>query len=347
MCRYRCVYLIVLLCLKPLLACGAEWSPSHDKLLAAADYSRERRGYTLLVMQHGKVIFEDNENGSKPDEVHKIYSGTKGFWTVAAMCAVEDGILKLDELASDTLAEWRDDPRKGNITIRELLNFTAGIDPGFHLHSDEMRDRDAFALALPSVAAPNETFIYGPGQLQIYGEILRRKLAARGDEKPFHYLQRRVLSPLRLSGVSYKIDAASNPLLATGFKLSARQWSRFGEMLLHEGMFNDRVIVPPTLLRQCFRGTAANPAFGMGFWNNSQAPGGREINIEDELEKDWWRQNWSNVCICRDAPRDMVVALGSGYQRLYVIPSLDLVIARLGQDAKFSDGDFLRLILSR
>lgn len=331
--------------LSPVFA--AAWQPARENLQAAADYSRARRGFALLVGQGGRVIFEDYENGSAPGDAHKIYSGTKGFWCVAAMCAVEEGILKLDEPAAGTLAEWRADPRKARITIRELLSFTAGIDPGFHLHSDDVRDRNAFALALPAVAAPGEAFIYGPGQLQIFCEILRRKLAARGSETPFHFLQRRVLGPLGLSGVIYKKDARGNPLLATGFQLTARQWARFGEMILRDGRFNGRAVVPAALLKLCFRGTAANPAFGMGFWTNAEASGGREIDIENELEKKWWQQKWDGVCICRDAPRDMVVALGSGYQRLFVIPSLDLVIVRQGLDAKFSDADFLRILLRR
>src|SRR5438067_10098081 len=182
-------FVALLGCASPMLAA---WAPSQGNLSAAADYSRSRRGFALLVMQNDRVIFEDYENGSKPNEAHKIYSGTKSFWAIAAMCAVADGILKLDEPAADTLAEWRGDPQKSRIIIRQLLNFTAGIDPGFHLHSDDMRDRNAFALNLPSVAAPNEAFIYGPGQLQIFGEILRRKLSTSGGERPFNYLQRRV-----------------------------------------------------------------------------------------------------------------------------------------------------------
>jgi len=41
----------------------------------------------------------------------------------------------------------------------------------------------------------------------------------------------------------------------------------------------------------------------------------------------------------------MVVALGSHYQRLYVIPSLKVVVVRQGSEAKFSDAHFLRLLL--
>jgi hypothetical protein len=41
----------------------------------------------------------------------------------------------------------------------------------------------------------------------------------------------------------------------------------------------------------------------------------------------------------------MVVALGSGYQRLFIIPSLKAIIVRQGSNAKFSDAHFLRLVL--
>jgi hypothetical protein len=49
--------------------------------------------------------------------------------------------------------------------------------------------------------------------------------------------------------------------------------------------------------------------------------------------------------ICRDAPPDLVVAIGSRYQRLYVIPSLKLVVVRHGNGGSFSDARFLRLLL--
>ena len=64
------------------------------------------------------------------------------------------------------------------------------------------------------------------------------------------------------------------------------------------------------------------------------------------LELKWQQQSWRGTCICRDAPTDLVAAIGSGYQRLFVVPSLDLIIVRQGVNAKFSDGDFLRIILA-
>src|SRR5438067_12639390 len=111
-------FVALLGCASPMLAA---WAPSQGNLSAAADYSRSRRGFALLVMQNDRVIFEDYENGAKPNEAHKIYSGTKSFRAIAAMAAVEDDLLKLDERTAETLTEWRDDPLKSQITIRQLL----------------------------------------------------------------------------------------------------------------------------------------------------------------------------------------------------------------------------------
>lgn len=327
---------------------GARAEISPDSLRAAAQYSAARRGTSLLVMQRDKIIFEDYPNGGSVFSAHKIYSGTKSFWVMATLAAVRDGLLSLDEPVANTITEWRDDPQKRRITVREILNFTDGLDPAFTLHGESIHDRNGYAIRVPVVAARGAAFIYGPSHGQVLCELLRRKLARHGTT-PFFYLQRKVLDPLGLGAVEHKEDALGNSLVATGFKLTARQWVRFGQMVLHRGSFGGTEIVPTNLLADCFHGTSANPAFGFGLWLNNRAASraAREPDIEDELEKKWQRQNWRNVCICRAAPADMVVALGSGYQRLCIIPSLDLVIVRQGENTKFSDATFLRTLLGR
>ena len=100
-------------------------------------------------------------------------------------------------------------------------------------------------------------------------------------------------------------------------------------------------------MREAFAGSRANPSYGLTFWLNREAPSAREIDVENMLIPPWQRENWGDICICRDAPADMVVGLGSGYQRLFVIPSMNALIVRQGTNAKFSDAKFLRLVLGR
>ena len=314
------------------------------QMRAAALYSAAHTGVAMVVMKGGKVIFEDYPNGHSALEMHKIYSGTKGFWILAALKAQEEGQIDLDERVASTIPEWQADPGKARVTLRQLLTFCSGLDAANHLHGDGFQNRDSIAVRTPLVAQPGSAFIYGPAPLQVFHEVLKRKLAARG-ETPTQFLERRVLRPMGLGPQRYLADKQGNPLLATGFMMTARRWARMGQLILDGG----RPVVSPGSLALCFRGSAANCAFGMGFWNNAMAssPGGRELDVEDTLEPKWHRQNWQGACICRDAPSDLVAAVGSGYQRLFVIPSMQLAVVRLGRFGKYSDAQFLRLLLGR
>lgn len=298
----------------------------------------------MLVTQNGKTVFEHYANGGGENMRCKIFSGTKSFWGIAALCAVRDGLIKLDEHVADTITEWKNDNRKSQITIRQLLNQTDGIEPSPHLHSDSIRDRNAMAIQLPLVASPGSAFAYGPSHLQILNEVLRRKLNGRST---ISYISENVLSPLGLTSMEFKKDGRGNPLPASGFELSAREWANFGEMLLAHGNFHGKQIVPAALLGQAFAGSGANPSYGLTLWLNRQAPNAREIDYEKELDLKWQRARWGGICVCRAAPPDMVVALGSNYQRLFVIPSMNALIIRQANSAKFSDSNFLRLVLGR
>jgi len=310
----------------------------------AAKYSESKRGTAMLVLQNGRTVFEHYARGAVPEGRWPIFSGTKNFWGLAALCAVRDGLFKLDDPVAETIAEWKGDPRKSRITIRQLLNFTDGIDGASYLHRSSIPNRDAAALQVQSVAEPGTRFIYGPSHLQIFVELLRRKL---GGRSPTLYIEEKVLRPLGLGAMEFKADRRGNPLAASGFELTAREWARLGELVLGHGSYKGRNIASGSLLQEAVTGSAANPAYGLTFWLNNQAPAGNEIDIEKELDLTWERAQWQGVCICRSAPADMVVGLGSGYQRLFVIPSLNAIIVRQGQDARFSDAQFLRLVLGR
>src|SRR3954451_2176855 len=313
---------------------------------AAARYSEGKHGTSLFVTQNGRTVFEHYANGGQADGGWPIFSGTKSFWGIAALVAAGEGLFKLDDRVADTITEWKSDLRKSQITIRQLLNVTDGIEGASRLHRDGIADRHTMAMAAPAIASPASVFIYGPSPLQIFGELLRRKLNGRNI---YTYLQERVLGPLGITDVEYKQDARGNPLLATGFHLSAKQWARLGDLVLGHGAVAGRQIVSFSLLEQAFKGSSANPSYGLTFWLNR--PSGfmsREADIEKLLDLPWQRASWRGICISKSAPADMIVALGSHYQRLFIIPSLSAVIVRQSSaDAKFSDAEFLRLVLGR
>jgi CubicO group peptidase (beta-lactamase class C family) len=320
----------------------AEIQPSD--CARAAKYSETKRGLSMLVMQNGRTIFEHYASGGSAGGRWPIFSGTKSFWGMAALAAAHDALLGLDDLVSDTITEWKSDPRKSRITIRQLLSQTDGIEGASFLQRASIRDRNTMAIRLPTLAEPGTAFIYGPSHLQIFSELLRRKLGGRST---ITYFERHVSDRLGIGRLNYKKDFLGNPLPATGFELTAREWARLGELVLGNGNYHGRHIIPAALLREALAGSQANPSYGLTFWVNSQAANGREADLERMLDLPWQSARWTDVCICKDAPPDMVVALGSHYQRLFIIPSLKAIVVRQGSEAKFSDAHFLRLLLGR
>ncbi len=323
-------------CLLLLLARDARSELNSSALRAAASYSMRHAGLSLLVMQNGRTLLERYSGGADAGTALRIYSGTKAFWGLAALAAAEEGKLHLDEPAANTIPQWRSDNGKARITIRELLNFDAGLEPKFGLHELERGDRDDIALRAAAIAEPGSAFIYGPATLQVFDRVLRDKV-----QSTTRYLEKRVLHRLGLGPQRYLEDRAGNPLLASGFVLTAREWAKLGQLVLRNGA----PVVSARLLEECWRGSAANRMFSLGWWNNRAAPFGQEIDVEQMLARKWEEQDWHDGCLCRDAPPDLVACIGSGHQRLYVIPSLRLVVVRHSDGGSFSDARFLRLLL--
>src|SRR5438046_10572801 len=176
-----------------------------------ARYYENKRGVATLVLQNGQTIFEHYANGGSARGRWPIFSGTKSFWGVAALAAMRDGLLKLDDPVSDTITEWKSDPRKSQITIRQLLSQTDGIEGASRLQRASVRDRNAMAIRLRVVAAPGSAFIYGPSHLQIFSELLRRKLRGRST---IGYFEGRVSNRLRLRALNSTQAAERNPLPA-------------------------------------------------------------------------------------------------------------------------------------
>jgi CubicO group peptidase (beta-lactamase class C family) len=300
---------------------------------AAAAYSAERRGVSLLVMQRGQVIFEDYPNEGAAESGWELASGTKSFTGVMCAAAIQDGLISSwDERAADTLSEWRGDDRR-RITIRHLLSLTSGIEGGPIARPPTYAD----AVAQQAGPAPGERFAYGPTPFQIFGEIIRRKTG--GD--PLAYLQRRIFDPLEIEPVRWRRGADGMPHLPSGAALTARDWARFGWFVMRGGEGR----VDREALAQCFAGSNANPGYGLSWWllRNGLVPPGRNAGLEIDTA-------------LSERLGGVSMAAGAGNQRLYLLPALDLVVVRqatgilqalMRRDSgpRWSDAEFLRLVV--
>jgi CubicO group peptidase (beta-lactamase class C family) len=315
---------------------ASAWAQSRDYGAAAA-WSAERRGVSLLVMQGGRVLFEDYPRSSAGD-THELASGTKSFSGVLAAAMVQDGLLTLDEPCADTLTEWRDDPVGRGATIRSLLSLSSGVGGG----SIGRPATYAASVAQPFAGAPG-VFRYGPAPFQVFGEIVRRKLVAAGrSDDVLAFLDERLLGPAGVSHGPWRRQAGQ-PNMPSGARFDARNWARFGAFVQGGCRVEGRAIVDAEALAGCFRPTPANPGYGLTWW--LLRPGLVPPSPRSPID--------SAAATLAGLPT-VHMAAGAGDQRLYLIPDHDLVIVRqadgilerlAGGRSDWSDAAFLRLIL--
>ncbi len=304
---------------------------------AAADYSAARRGVSFLAMQGGRVLFEDYPRASA-DATHELASGTKSFSGVLAAAMVQDGLLSLDEACADTLTEWRDDPAKRSATLRTLLSLSSGVGGG----SIGRPATYAASVAQPAAGASG-VFRYGPAPFQVFGEIVRRKLAAAGrPDDVLAFMDERLLRPAGVSHGPWRRQAGQ-PNLPSGAQFNARNWARFGAFVQGGCRVEGRAIVDEAALADCFRPTPANPGYGLTWW--LLRPGLVPPSPRSPID--------SSAATLTGLPT-VHMAAGAGNQRLYLIPDRDLVVVRqadgilagmVGRGTDWSDAAFLRLVL--
>jgi len=307
----------------------------NDRFALAADYSRENRGVSVLVIKGDKIVFEDYQNGRTAETAWILASGTKSFTGVLLAAAVEDKLVKsFDEKVVDTITEWKGDKRKEQITLRHLLTLSSGLSAGQIGRVPTYAD----AVESPSVYEPGTRFEYGPVPFQVFGEVLTRKLKPNG-ETVLSYLKRRILDPIGMRYGNWR-TFGGQPLLPQGASLTAREWAKFGLFLKDRGKWKGKQIVSSKLIDELSVGTKANPAYGLSFWLNKtggSGPGGRAIGgAVDEITKNGIANNVS----------DLFMAAGAGNQRLYIIRSLDLVVVRQGAFGEWDDREFISLLLT-
>ncbi|MBI3525688.1 MAG: serine hydrolase [Betaproteobacteria bacterium] len=324
-------------------AWAAPAKPSPEELAAyqqAAAYSREHRGLSMVVVKDGQIVFEDYPDGHSAQDANLIYSGTKSFSCAIAVAAIEDQLLSFDEPVAQTITEWQADTQKARITIRQLLSLTSGIDSGRGLVHRVPSYADA--VMRPMLYPPGTVFQYGPAPFQVFGELMQRKLAARG-ESPREYLTRRVLSPIGLEVDSWKTGPDGKPRLSGGASMPAREWAKYGQLILNHGRWNGRQILDKDLLAECFRGAGTNPGYGITFWLPVAGGTNSKGHSADQSAAKFKAIGVSDP---------IIKAAGAGGQKLYIIPSRNLVVVRQASHLPlwgrgYEDAEFLSPILKQ
>lgn len=218
----------------------------------ALAYAERHVLHALVATRDGETVAERYGGGYDAQRPHALYSGTKSFWGVTAVIAEREGMLRLDEPVAATIPDYARDERTSAVTLRMLLDLTAGY--GFGGLGASVPAYDA-ALAMPLRNDPGTRFTYGGIALQVFGAVLARKLAPLGTD-PVGYLRARVLEPAGVAIASWRTLRDGTHPLPTGAFLTARNWLAYGTWV-----FEHR-----DALRAALQPSPANARYALGWW---------------------------------------------------------------------------------
>lgn len=284
-----------------------------------------RRTRAIVVMKAGRIIAERYADGVGPETQLLGFSMTKSVMSALTGILVRQGKLKLDGPAP--VAAWQDpdDPRHA-ITVDQLLRHTAGIALGSSLQAslgsalepvNVMKfaedDMAAYAETVPLATAPGTVWNYHDGNTIMLAHLIRNAAGGK-PEDALRFAHRELFAPLGMRHVTLQLDGAGTIEGSSKMLASARDWARFGQLYLNDGIAGGKRILPEGWVN--YSATATPNAWvgiGAGFWTNQGDSFGAKFRVD---------HGW---------PRDAFFAKGTIGQYTIIIPSERLVIVRLGR----------------
>ena len=282
--------------------------------------------HAILIARHDKLIFEQYYTGSDqswgkpagivtfgPAASHDLRSITKSVVALLLGIGIEKGwVHDIDQPILSLLPSYSDlrTPEKDRITVRDVLTMSAGLawnedlpygDPlNSETQLDSASDPCRFVLEQPVANPSGSVWTYSGGSAALIACVLRKTTRHSIDELARVHL----FEPLGISSVEWaRYPLTGEPVAASGLRLLPRDTLKFGQLVLNRGNWHGNQVVPATWID-----AATTPQinglglmfYGYQFWLGRSLVARREV--------DW------------------IAGIGYGGQRLYIMPSLDLVV---------------------
>jgi CubicO group peptidase (beta-lactamase class C family) len=296
-----------------------------DRAFAEPSRPPFKRTRAVAIVKDGRIIAERFAEGFGIDTPLLGFSVTKSVISALAGVLVRRGMLSLDQPVP--VAAWsnRDDPRHA-ITLDHLLRHTAGLALGSSLQASlgaafepvnrmkfMERDMAAFAEKADIETAPGTAWNYHDGNYLILSRLIQNAVGGK-PANVLRFAQAELFAPLGMRHVTIEFDGAGTLEGSSQMLASARDWARFGQLYLNDGVVGGKRILPEGWVNYSASPTPnAFVGYGAGFWTNRDDSLGAHYRIE---------HGW---------PRDAFFAKGSIGQYVIVIPSEQLVIVRFGR----------------
>lgn len=264
----------------------------------------------FIVLKDGKIVLEKYFGNFGRDSVWMWASAGKGITAFLTGLSQQEGKLKLSDLSSKYLGKgWTSEPaaKEDLITVWHQITMTTGMnDLGF-----------GFTCITPNclryVADAGTRWAYHNGPYSLMEDVL---VKANNASSYNSYTQDKLKSKTGMDGTW--VTVGPNNI----YYSRARSMARFGLLMLNRGSWNNTPILTDTAYfrRMITTSQSINHSYGYLWWLNGQSSYIRPQS-----------QTVFPGMLCANAPRDMYAAMGASGQLINVIPSMNMVVVRMGE----------------
>lgn len=260
-------------------------SPQYNTLSLPESYRAAFERYetvAFVVIKEGKLLFEEYAKEFSSSSHSNSFSMAKSIVSLAIGCAIDEGLIRdVDQPVSDFFPEFTGYNGKV-LTLRHLLTMSAGVDfqeaytspfsPTTQLYYGN--DLKKVTFAMQEIAEPGVYFEYQSGVTQLLTFIVEK---ATG-ESISHYVSRKLWTPMNAEeDALWSLDKPEGIEKAyCCFNSNARDFARFGQLMLTGGRWNDRQIISEAYIKEALTPDTSlvnkehndtNKAYGFQFWH--------------------------------------------------------------------------------
>lgn len=277
---------------------------------------KTRRTRAILVVHDGNIISEKYAEGFNENTRLMGWSMTKSLTNAMVGMLIREGKLNLNDRTP--IEEWKEDNRSG-ISIHNLMQASSGLEwdenysgPSYATNMlFKKRDAGLYAAHVPLKHTPGEVFYYSSGTTNIISRIIRQTV---GDKDYHTLLYRTIFHKIGMHSLVIETDPGGTFVGSSFSFATARDWARFGLLYLNDGYWINERVLPEGWVE--YTTTPAKGArlgeYGAQFWLNAGDP-------SDFINRSY-----------PDIPADMFYASGFEGQNVFIIPSKNLVVVKLG-----------------
>jgi CubicO group peptidase (beta-lactamase class C family) len=280
---------------------------------ALKDFLVQKHSKSFMILVNGRIVMEEYFNDHNQNATWPWNSAGKTLVSATTGIAQHEGLININNKVSQYLGTgWTSEPveKENLITPRHLLTMTSGI-------SDESN------LVIKS----NLTYLADAGTRWSYSNVFQilMDVVAEASNQDFEtYFNAKLKNKIGMDGFWNK------GIIFTIYHSSTRSMARYGLLALNKGKWKNEQIINESYFTESTQTSQnINPSYGYLWWLNGKTsymiPGGQTV-YQGELVP--------------NAPTDMYAAMGAEDQRIYVVPSKNMVVIRMGDASDPANPNF-------